>query len=206
MNAAEKAWATRRRQKQSERRFCQVCDATLTEADVEAVGCTQCGPIFTLAKIKTFQGREGYGVNATLLRHGQDVAVILDEGNGGQIRIDFYPVHRNLEKVFAKFCATWFELADYAKEFTERVEAGSSKWNPSSHEMREVWIHCMVDTFTTKRKLDRLSKRNTLFRVKGDKLDEWRSVNIADKTKARTYLETKFGEKLETIYTGEVTL
>ncbi|GEM_PF-2820841 len=44
---------------------------------------------FTLKGVKTFLGREGYGVNATLYYEGKKVAFLLDSGNGGELSVDW---------------------------------------------------------------------------------------------------------------------
>lgn len=43
-----------------------------------------------LKNIKTFRGREGYGLNADLLVNGQKVCFVRDAGDGGEFSYDIY--------------------------------------------------------------------------------------------------------------------
>jgi hypothetical protein len=44
---------------------------------------------FELKSVKTWQGCDGYGLSANLYVNGKKVATVLDEGNGGEMRIDW---------------------------------------------------------------------------------------------------------------------
>ena len=44
---------------------------------------------FTIKGLKTFTGREGYGINANLYHKGKKVAFLLDSGNGGCLDVDW---------------------------------------------------------------------------------------------------------------------
>ena len=44
---------------------------------------------FSIKSIKTFKGREGYGINANLYYNNKKVAFLLDSGNGGCLDIDW---------------------------------------------------------------------------------------------------------------------
>ena len=44
---------------------------------------------FSIKAIKTFVGREGYGINANLYYNNKKVAFLLDSGNGGCLDIDW---------------------------------------------------------------------------------------------------------------------
>ena len=43
----------------------------------------------SLKAVKTFMGREGYGLNANLYRGKKKVATILDDANGGEMDINW---------------------------------------------------------------------------------------------------------------------
>ena len=44
---------------------------------------------FEVKAVKTFMGRDGYGVNANLYYEGKKVAFLLDSGNGGCLDVDW---------------------------------------------------------------------------------------------------------------------
>lgn len=48
------------------------------------------GPKLELKKVKTFRGREGYGLNAEIWVNDRKAAYIIDEGNGGMYRYDIH--------------------------------------------------------------------------------------------------------------------
>lgn len=45
---------------------------------------------YTVSKVKTFRGREGYGFNAELLRDGSPIAFVIDEANGGVYHFEWH--------------------------------------------------------------------------------------------------------------------
>jgi hypothetical protein len=60
----------------------------------------------------------------------------------------------------------------------------------------------LVDDYENDKRLKRIAKKKTLFRVKGDGPDEWRTLNITGKV-ATLYLAKTYGEQLETVYGQE---
>ncbi|MGF6641741.1 hypothetical protein [Paraburkholderia sp. MM6662-R1] len=44
---------------------------------------------YSVSKVKTFNGREGLGFNATLLRNGAPVAAVMDDAHGGPSRFSW---------------------------------------------------------------------------------------------------------------------
>ncbi len=77
-------------------------------------------PTIELKNIKTFQGRDGYGLNANLYLNGEKIAFVLDEGNGGEMRLQALgntaeEMHENTKKIEL--------LQEYAKALPkEKVE------------------------------------------------------------------------------------
>ena len=45
---------------------------------------------YTVRKIKKFLGHEGHGFNAELMRDGEPVSFVIDEGNGGCANFEWY--------------------------------------------------------------------------------------------------------------------
>lgn len=44
---------------------------------------------YSVSKVKTFRGREGYGFNAELQRGGKPIAFVIDEANGGMYHFEW---------------------------------------------------------------------------------------------------------------------
>lgn len=50
--------------------------------------------MYSVTKIKTFTGMEGPGYNATLLRDGKIVALVIDDASGGPVRYEWGDDHQ----------------------------------------------------------------------------------------------------------------
>ena len=97
---------------------------------------------FQVKGVKTFIGREGYGVNANLYYKGKKVAFILDSGNGGCLDVDWIvddyrwndnpliPLMKTLPKT------TWLE-----KYGSDEHGLGEYKWD------EESVCNCLVDEY-----------------------------------------------------------
>ena len=61
------------------------------------------------------------------------------------------------------------------------------------------WFVC---EYEWEKRLKQIAKKKTLFRIKGDAPDEWRTVNAVGPA-ALQYLTAKYGEQVETVYGQE---
>lgn len=157
---------------------------------------------FTLNGIKTFVGREGYGLNANILKDGKKVGVVLDDARGGEVDIDFKD--RNIDAEFHAFTAAWFDAnGEREKSLARLAEWGSAvtpeTYNPSAQSMAETWINNFVDSAKEEKWMKAQAKKKTLFRIKGDKPGEWRNVGEASE-KAVAFIRNKYGATVEMIY------
>jgi len=141
---------------------------------------------YAVAKIKTFRGMDGEGLNAVLLKDGKQVAEILNEGSGGETL--FYWIDRNQgveEGLFEAFIEA------------ERLKIPADK---ESHEgfndhklfSADIWVDDEVNRILDDRRFARLCKKSTLFQV-GDKIGsgEWRTVKGVT-PEIRAWVEKKF--------------
>jgi len=117
---------------------------------------------YAVAKIKTFRGMDGEGLNAVLLKDGKQVAEILNEGSGGMTL--FYWIDRNQgveEGLFEAFIEA------------ERLKIPADK---ESHEgfndrklfCADIWVDDEVSKAKNDRRFRRACKTNTLFQVGRD--------------------------------------
>lgn len=117
---------------------------------------------YSVKGIKTFEGREGYGFNATLLRDGVPVAFCIDAGNGGMVNIEWNDGRNGKEAVLLEaYCAT---LPPSPSGFTGVDPI------PMCDEM---FIAQLVDDEENRRRLVRLSKSKILFRLPTGNPDAW---------------------------------
>ena len=137
---------------------------------------------YTVRNVKTFLGTEGYGFNATLCRDGKPVAFVIDDANGGCFHFQWTsPIEEAaLEAVCKQTPPTDFEGLSIVHK-------------------ADRFLSQLVDNYENDKRLKRIAKKKTLFRVKGDSPDEWRTLNAMGE-KASAYLVKKYGEQLETVY------
>lgn len=160
---------------------------------------------YSIKGLKTFSGMEGQGLNATLLRDGKPVAFVLDEGYGGEMRFDFrnpgqspasYKATstkqaRKEEQAFQSFATHWLEECGDSEE---RKLIGSPSF------VREVFVGSLVDAELNRRRFDRLSKKKTLFRLKGSKPHEWRTISVPYGPSVQAFLDKKYPGQIEAIW------
>jgi hypothetical protein len=137
---------------------------------------------YSVRKVKTFIGMEGQGFNATLCRDGKPVANVIDDASGGCI--DFHWLVPGEEAALEAVCKQMPPTEFYGEMLTYNTDMLLSR---------------LVDEHENEKRLKRVAKKKTLFRVKGDDPDEWRTLNVVGE-KATRYLASKYGEKLETVY------
>lgn len=176
--------------------------------------------MYTLTKIKTFNGREGQGLNATICKDGKPVCYVLDDASGGEVEFDY----RNPGQTRASFEATTREAAQTAerelgefclaaipaKERAE-IEASAAKAKATyapelKVEMRvradaiNHWVNSLVDAHSNKKRLDRVAKTKTLFRVEGDSTDSYRTIKRPYDAAVQGYLDREYPGKVVEIW------
>lgn len=143
-------------------------------------------PGYRVTGVKTFRGREGYGYNATLWRGEKKVAFVMDEGCGGEPRYEwtdgFYDTPE--QKLLAAYAASLPPL--------EHSSLGTIPMDS------DLFVEGLVFDADNERRLKRLCKTKTLFRVKGDEEGSWRTYAVTGAAiEARIVRE--HGEALEEI-------
>jgi hypothetical protein len=65
----------------------------------------------------------------------------------------------------------------------------------------ENWVNTSIDALQTKKRFDRISIKKTLFRLKGDKPDEWRTITLpyAD-PRTPAFMQKKYGDSVVQIW------
>lgn len=127
---------------------------------------------YSIKKVKSFIGTEGYGYSCDLLLNGVKVGTVYDRADGGEV--DFDLKDDNLE-LFTK----------YAK---------------SKNECIEVVMGALVDDFENNKKFARLCKTKTLFRIEGDVEGEYRSIKHVWDDVMKQHLNEKYGSKVIEVY------
>lgn len=174
---------------------------------------------YSISKIKTFNGREGQGLNATILKDGKPICYVLDDASGGEVDYDY----RNPKQTAASFQATTKEMAaqeerelgDYClslltdeeraqayADVHQRNEAYAKHNNDYRVDVEstvrqdavETWVNNFVDALQEKKQLDRLAKKKTLFRKPGEKYQdgEWCTLKVPYSPEVKAFLDKKY--------------
>lgn len=140
---------------------------------------------YTVGKIKTFRGMEGYGLNAVLLRDGKLAADLLDEGCGGCMHFDWVDMNKGVEE--AKFLA--FVEAERLKIPAEKESDG---FNDRELFDGDIWVWDQANKVLEDRRFARICKKNTVFQVGkdigGDKFRQVKGVT----PEIRAWVEKKY--------------
>lgn len=137
---------------------------------------------YTLKGVKTFRGRDGIGLNATLCRDGKEVAFLVDEGCGGMVFFQWNDrMHGKSpeEDLFQAFIET------------ERAKIPADKVNEHGMNERErfdgeMWVNALVDEMENAKRLRRLSKTHTLYQI-GAEIggeDFWKRKGVGPQVRA----------------------
>lgn len=139
---------------------------------------------YELKKIKQAGGEETPRFEAQIFADGKKIGIVYNEGCGGCC---FYRFDKQEEgKLFDEFIADW------------------AVKNNEDFEPNDMWVYARMDDEEEKRKLKRWSKTKTPFRLKGMEKGAWRVLGSPYSPMVREFLIKKYGDEIETIYTGEM--
>lgn len=162
---------------------------------------------YTLSGIKTFIGREGHGFNATLKRDGKAVAFARDDASGGSMWIDWKDGHRDSKEAYAfeVFARMEYDANGGRERHVKSLQdfgiEDETITEQSDADVAEDWINRAIDLHATEKRLKRLAKTQTLFRLKGDSESVWRTIPKHAYSQAIVdHLTKKHGDLLETIF------
>lgn len=152
--------------------------------------------MYSVRKVKTFEGMEGQGFNAELMRDGRPVAFVIDEASGGEYHFDWYDQSHGEsaeEKLLTDFCAQ-----------LPKEKLGPEFCSAAGDEIAvdpDMYVGRLVDEYEDAKRLVRLCRTRLLFRVKGDTPGEYRTVSLARVTleQARAAMAKKYGDTLEEV-------
>ena len=133
--------------------------------------------------MKTFKGHEGEPCfQASVYKDGKKIGFFSQDSWGGSDRLDC--TTPELEK----------ELCDYAKSVDPKPWA----------ESYSTFISQIADAFESNKFYKRHCKTKTVFRLKEDGLDDYRTLKIAYGERAQKYLDDKYGDQVAIIVNKEL--
>ena len=148
--------------------------------------------------VKTFRGMEGYGFNASLYRDGKKVALVIDEGNGGDYNFEWFDF--KLPRVEATINGLDGELkVKVTPEESIFLQYVKENTDASDYEGADTVVARLVDKFEENKKLKQYCKKKTLFRLKSDPDDgSWRTCGGTTE-KTREFITAKYGDQVAEI-------
>ena len=143
---------------------------------------------YTVRNVKCFRGLEGEGFNATLYRDGRRIAFLIDDASGGEIRIQWTDPHtRDTEEV---------RLLEFLKTLPrEQSEGIEYSVDPG------IFVAALVDETATEKRLRRIFRKQTLFRLKEDRTDDdkWRVLKAPFSPGVKAQIVKRYGDRLAQI-------
>ena len=128
--------------------------------------------------LKNFKGHEGEPLfQCTITKNGKKVGFFSEDSWGGNAQLDM------ISKVEEK------ALTEYAKS----VDA--EPWEESYHS----FIAKIADELDQQKWYKRNCKKKTLFRIKGMKEGEWKTVNHPFEPRVKDFIVKKYGKKVDFI-------
>jgi hypothetical protein len=171
---------------------------------------------FEVTRIKTFNGREGQGLNATITKNGKAICFVMDDASGGEVDYDYSNPLQNAasfkattremadaaERDLTAFCKNWYETSPDAQESRDQdaeMKKTYADWEPS---YVADWVNTLVDDHANKKRMDRMAKTKTLFRVAGEQYQqgEWRVLKKVYGPDVQKWLDQKYPNKVTEIY------
>jgi len=133
---------------------------------------------YTVKSIKNFQGREGTGYSCSLYLDGKKIGTVTDTAGGGET--DFYLDNGEKEKLDA-YCKTL-----PVKKFSENMTIPTDcDW----------FVSDLVDEYEKQKKYRKWCKKETVFRIDGDKKGSYRVINKPYSDDIKKALEKNYAGK-----------
>jgi hypothetical protein len=128
---------------------------------------------------------EGEGFNATLCRDGKKIAFVIDDATGGDVQIQWANAgsqgaeEKRLMEFLKKLPAEQSEGIEYS------VDPG-------------IFVAALVDENATEKRLRRIFRKQTLFRLKEDRTDDdkWRVLKAPFSPGVKAQLVKRYGDRL----------
>lgn len=134
---------------------------------------------YTLKNVKFHEemSEETNCFSATIYCYGKKIGTVQNSGTGGSHEYRF------------EHQADWKALDKYAKQQPHEY----------NFEVTDQYIDKLLVEWDINRQLKRWCKSATLFRLKGDKPEAWRTVKHAFNEQVRQFITAKYGDQLEEI-------
>jgi hypothetical protein len=148
---------------------------------------------YTVKNVKTFEGMEGGGFEVTLYKDGKRIGKACDDATGGEINLF---LDDGEEDLLHAHCAALPKIPwDYPELDAKEPEGMQPDVG--------TFIEDLVVKYTTQQWLKRNCKTKTMFRIKGDKKDAWRTIKGKFTPQIKAWIVKKYGDTIERIANEE---
>ena len=140
---------------------------------------------YTVRDIKTFRGMEGEGFNATICRDGREIAFVIDDATGGDVHIQWADARSQ--------GAEEKRLLEFLKTLPKE------RWEDTEYDVTpDIFLATLVEQAQTEKRLRRLFRTETLFRLRDDPTDndKWRTLKAPFSPGVKAQLVKAYGDRL----------
>jgi len=163
---------------------------------------------YKVKNVKSFLGREGYGFNANLYCDNKKVAFIYDDASGAGVffewidskseNVEIIRTNNNQQKVSFNGSPLQADYYGYLEDQKETEDLAKCEYGISNFD-DEIFANNLVNDFEELKQFKGWCRKKTVFRIKGDKSGEWRTVNNPFNIRVKMWIEENYGNKVEEI-------
>jgi hypothetical protein len=160
---------------------------------------------YSVKNVKNFMGMDTYGFNCTLYRGKKKIAFCIDDGNGGEVNIDFGNPPKDLDDKagWEKYRAERDYESKLLKDHLATLPKVQSKFGDKSMELTvdQGWfVTELVNQFEKAkevRKVQRQCQDKTLFRTPDQGQGQYYILKTAWGERVKDHIHQKYGKDVE---------
>ena len=164
---------------------------------------------YQVKNVKIFRGHDGHAFNSSLYCDGKRVATVDDDGWGGECRFQWLDYKKPKVEVTCKHC----DGTEYVRKCTPAEAAFLENLKGRTYEYGgklnnhnpDTYVGELIQEFETQKQYRKWCKGRTVFRLKGDKEGEWRTIGMPwSDPRTKPYIDKKYGSKVEEILNEKI--
>jgi len=162
-------------------------------------------PNYAVKNVKSFMGLDMPGYNATLYCDGKAVALVINDGGGGETDIqwkDYDSPRIDVPWKNSKGEAFNIRCTPLEAQLYEHIRGKTWKCEELNFEGDmdpETFVGQLVDQFEQEKTHKRWIKNQTVFRLKDQTEGEFRTLKMPFCKKAKDYIVNKYGDNVDYI-------
>ena len=157
---------------------------------------------YSVKNVKTFEGHDGTGFNATLYRGKKKIAKIIDTAHGGEYEYQWEDYTNRVEVQSRHYDGKMYShLATVEEGLLQEVINELPKYKGYDiYPSMDCVVSNLVDSCELNKTLKKKCKKQTLFLIEGDNInDGYRSTNSPYSDRVKLFLDGKYGTSIKEI-------